>query len=268
MQQKRVGLCRCGSGSRYKHCCGKMSDFSPNLLADWPENSRILELVLDADEEGFQAGEEPKTRAFKTVLRVVHRLWPDGGTILVGPEARPEVQEIHRLLDDLYRPSDIGVGSLHTGAIMFRDIFARVDIPVIYGRFAFDFIERSDLNKTQKKWLRSRSADRAMFLDQSMDLVDFAYGLEDLNQTRVTDDECRTLMNLTHFQLEAAAATVTGFCDLRGAIQSSLLGAELALKAGLAANGVNENDRRVRFGHDAIKMAQALSGCWQKLDAA
>ncbi|MGC1784850.1 MAG: hypothetical protein WA708_20210 [Acidobacteriaceae bacterium] len=225
---------------------------SPMLI-----EATLLQMVLEADEDGLQAGEVPKGRALKNLLRVVNRIRPKAGTILTGPEAPWFVRNTNSLIGQLYRPSDIGMGSLHVGAIMFRDIFARIDIPIGWGKLSLDPLGQSDLNLVQKRWLRSRPEDFAAFCDQFLDLFDFAYGLTDLDSMNLPQ-EAKNYANLSHFQLEAAAATVTGGCDLRGAIQSSLLGTELVLKAAILALGYPEKELKGSFGHDFAKMLNHL----------
>jgi hypothetical protein len=53
--------------------------------------------------------------------------------------------------------------------------------------------------------------------------------------------------------------------DFRGAIQSALIGAELSIKAGLAAAGTDEANRR-NFGHNLNSAANALSAFYPQFD--
>lgn len=258
MKIGRNETCICGSGLRFKHCCGALLKGQPGVDGPLPEGATVLQLVLEADEDGLQNGEEPKGRAMKSVLRIAHRIRPQGGTILIGPEAPPFMRRVHDLIGSLYRPADIGMGSLHVGAIMFRDIFARIDIPIAWGSLSLDPLRQSDLTPAQQRWLCSRPMDYAIFYDQFLDLTDFAYGLDDLKNMQSIPEVTKTYLNLAHFQLEAAAATVTAQCDLRGAIQSSLLAAELSLKAAILTRGIPEEKLRRSFGHDYKKMIDYL----------
>ena len=62
---------------------------------------------------------------------------------------------------------------------------------------------------------------------------------------------------LAAFQLRAAAAALSVAFDSRGAVQSAILGAELALKGGLAAIGADEKTRR-KHRHDLASAATAF----------
>ena len=77
----------------------------------------------------------------------------------------------------LYRPSDIAIGAIHGGIFMFRDVFARVNIPTILGQCRLEPLSCTDLSERQKKWLSSRAADLQMFDDQFIDIFDFGGGI-------------------------------------------------------------------------------------------
>jgi hypothetical protein len=104
------------------------------------------------------------------------------------------------------------------------------------------------------------------YYDQFADLFDLSYGRQELGHTRPVNDHCKSLMELSHFQLQAAAAVVTGAYDFRGAVQSALIGTELALKAGLAANGEDENKIKT-YGHILPKAIDSLAAYEPKFDA-
>lgn len=217
----------------------------------------MLRLIIIADDEGLVAGEDPKQRSFQNVIRVMRNLRPDG-FILSGIGVPAEVEQINRLLSQLYRPNDIGVGGVHLGAFMFRDVFCRLSVPIVFGNFGLDALNQTDLSLGQKKWLLSLGNERARLNDQFLDLFDFGYGVMEINHTRKVGTECENLLGLAHFQLESAAATVTGAYDLRGAVQSALLAVELALKSCLAANGVSLTTLKQEFGHSLSKMVFAI----------
>lgn len=69
----------------------------------------------------------------------------------------------------------------------------------------------------------------------------------------------RSLFDLSHFQLEAAAGALCRSYGYGGATQSALLGIELALKAGLAANGATEDQLKDDYGHNFAKMTTDLA---------
>jgi hypothetical protein len=68
-----------------------------------------------------------------------------------GPGAPPVVETIVRLHRSLYRPSDLAIGGIHGGIFMFRDVFARLSIPLAFGRVAIDHFTLTDLSRMQLK---------------------------------------------------------------------------------------------------------------------
>ena len=150
---------------------------------------------------------------------------------------------------------------------MFRDVFARVTVPIIFGRVGIKPHEMTDLSDMQVRWLYSIEHDRRMFLDQFSDIFDFAGGTSNLGKYKAPPKDSAGIFGLAAFQLQAAAAALSAAFDFRGAVQSALVGTELALKAGLAAAGVGERTRK-RYRHNLPSMTQALQAAKPALDAA
>lgn len=251
MSASRNRTCPCGSRQRFKHCCGAVSESALR-----PTNDELQELACEADDEGLALGEEPKQRSFKNVLRMLAKLGIDG--VPVTGERAPEiVKRIHRANDRLFRPIDQREGGIHLGFFMFRDIFARFSVPMIFGSPFIDFWSLLDLSDDQKRWMATDNEAVARFEDQAIDLLDFGYGIREFGHTREVTDQSKELIFRAHIQLEAAAATATGAYDFRGTLQSALIAAELALKAGLSCNGHCDSDLRL-IGHDLVKAARAL----------
>jgi len=229
-------------------------------------DQRLFDLLLEADEEAFLGGEDVKQRSWSAPQRVMSKLGYVS-YVLAGVGVPAELSRLHEMQKQLYRPQDTGVGGVHLGTFMFRDVFAKITVPIGFGQVAIDPFKVTDLNEMQCRWLASRGADFGAFLDQFIDLFDFGYGLIELGHTRSVGEDCKSLLGLAHFQLQAAAAIVTGAYDFRGAIQCSLVATELVLKAGLAASGVAESKRR-KFGHDLEALAHSLSRQEATMDSA
>lgn len=226
--------------------------------ADEPTDNELLHLLIEADDEGLAAGEEPRQREFENLQRVMNRLKPGAAYVLAGEMTPPLVRRIQALGRRLYRPEDIRVGGVHMGAFMFRDLFARLSVPICFGTVSIDPLEHLDLSDFQKDWLQHTPAEYGRLGDQFIDLMDFGYGVMEMGHSRDIGDHAKTLLSLARFHFQAAAATITGAYDLGGAAQSALLGTELSLKAGLAANSVPEDRLKTEFGHNFRKVAEAL----------
>lgn len=261
MGASRNRICPCGSRQRYKHCCGAQSDSSIK-----PTNDQLEALAFEADDEGLSLGEEPNQRAFKNVLRVLERLGIDG-VPLTGERCPEIVKRIHKANNRLFRPIDQREGGIHLGFFMFRDFFSRLYVPLAFGSGWIDFWKLLDLSEDQKLWMANDSEAMATFEDQSIDLIDFGYGFLEFGHTRTVTDQSKNLIYRAHVQLEAAAATAIYAYDYRGTLQSALLGAELALKAGLSCSGYSDSDLQKKIGHNLIKAATALGESETAFDA-
>ena len=142
---------------------------------------------------------------------------------------------------------------------MFRDMFCHLYAPIAYGRVKIDFWQLLDLTDFQKRWLASMPDELSRFTDQAMDIMDFGFGWHEFGHNRAINDRGKELIWRAHTQLEAAAATAVNAYDLGGSLQSALLGTELALKAGLAAHGISDQDLKRKFGHNLIAAAAQLA---------
>ncbi len=229
-----------------------------------PSDKEIFEAVIAADEEGLLAGENPKQRSLQTIFRAMKRLGFES-FVFAGTATHPTVERIHNIIKQLYRPEDIAVGGIHMGTFMFRDVFARISVALAYGTVRVEPLRHTNMNELQLRWLRSRPEDYNAFHDQFADIWDFGWGLLELGSTRSVGDECKNFMGLAHFQLQAAAAIVTGAYDFRGAVQSSLIATELALKGGLAASKLDLKALK-NLGHDLGALTAELEKHEPKLD--
>ncbi|WFL77897.1 hypothetical protein P7228_02165 [Altererythrobacter arenosus] len=226
----------------------------------------LVLLAIKADDEGLLAGEEPKQRAFKNVIRILQDLGVEG-VPLTGKMSPEIVKRVHRANQRLFRPVDMQEGGVHLGLFMYRDLFASLYVPYILGSPEVDFWKLLDFSDDQKRWVASDSNALATFEDQCLDLLDFGYGYMEFGHTRPVNDYAKELIYRAHVQLESAAATATAAFDYRGTLQGALLGTELALKAGLAANGHDEESLRTNFGHNLTKAAKKLGNLEPNFDA-
>ncbi len=188
----------------------------------------------------------------------MQKIYPGRQYIIAGDGAPREIQLIHSIISKLYRPADIGIGGLHIGVVMFMDIFLKLSVLIAYGQVNLDPLSMLDISEAQRDWLASRPKDMSLIIDQFIDLIDFGFGINELGKARNVNDDCRNFLSLVHFQLQAAAATLTGAYDRRGSVQSALLATELALKGGLAANGITKKILKEEFGHYLKKLAEAF----------
>lgn len=227
---------------------------------------QLRDLIVAADDEALLEGYAPKQRGLHIVSKVMKKLGVDGFTIL-GENAHPMVAQILGVHSALYCSSDLAIGGVHGGVFMFRDVFARIDIPIVFGQAVLDPFTLTDLTKNQLGWLASRPKDVRLFLDQFSDIADFAGGIGGSAAYKLPPKAALELFWLAAFQLQGAAAALSVAFDFRGAIQSALIGTELAIKAGLVAGGATEQGYR-KHGHDLKSAANAFREKYANFDVA
>jgi hypothetical protein len=227
-------------------------------------DSQLLLLVEEVDEDGILAGEDVRSRSISNVRRVMSRLGIQQ-YVCAGQGQHPLIPRIHYAMHQLYRPKDLAGGGLHVGAFLFRDIFARIEVRFAVGRVPVDPLKTTDLNELQIEMLVDRKHELSKYIDQFIDVYDFGWGSAEIGRSRQVGNDCRSLVGLSRFHSQAAAAVVTGAYDFRGAIQSALISVELILKAGLAANGLPDSERE-KFKHRYSDLVRELSSFEVNLD--
>jgi len=225
-------------------------------MTDIPDRD-LMTMIVAADDEAFQEDVDPKGREIVVIRKVMAKLG-NQGFVLAGDGTPPIVEKISVMHRSLYRPTDVAMGGIHGGIFMFRDVFARIHIPLVFGTVSFDPFKHTDLSPMQLKWLGSRPGDMRAFLDQFTDIMDFAGGIGNLADYKTPPQGALEVFWLAGFQLQAAAATLSAAFDFRGAVQSALIGTELALKGGLAAIGMDEKAWK-RHGHDFTAAADSYA---------
>ncbi|KAM3114245.1 hypothetical protein [Phormidesmis sp. 146-33] len=214
------------------------------------EETDLLKLVIEVDDELIQEGMEPFQRPLPACLKIAERLKP-GSTFTF--EYDPLFNAINQMYSELYRPSDLDNPPMHVGAFMFRDVFFPLRIPLVYGSPTINPVDLLvDVPDVPKRWLFDNKQSGLTFFDQVIDLIDFVYGLDDLEKTGKLPDKTVEWWYLAKQQLEAAAATVLGSFNKYAVIQNCCISTELLLKGALLANGISEDtlkNEKKGYGH-------------------
>jgi hypothetical protein len=260
----RNSPCSCGSNRRFKDCCGAPG----SIKADDPEiaDAKLLAALKRADDAHLAEGIGPSARSLMNVGKALESFGIS--TVLLGTDIPPIVERTRKLGNQLFVPKELQLGGMHLGAYLYRDMFCRLYVPISFGQVAIDFFELIELNDVQRRWIAESPDELARFTDQAADLLDFGYGWQEFGHGRQFTPRSKDLIWRAHTQLEAAAATATSAYDFRGTVQSALLGAELALKAGLAAHGVADLELRRAIGHNIAAATDRLATFEPALDVA
>lgn len=213
----------------------------------------LMDIAIQADNEGLINNEEPKLRHYNNISRILKIIKQN------NINCSNDIENLAIIANNrLFRQIDKRNGGVHLGFFMFRDLFCNLSIPLIFGEINVNFIRYLDLSEYQKDWMSKSPHEMEIFIDQALDLFDFGYGSIEFGNEIPAQDLSKQLIYQAKIHLEAAAATATNAFNYGGTLQSALLGTELALKAGLANRGYDENRLRQEIGHDIQKAADKL----------
>ncbi len=226
-----------------------------------------MKLVIEVDGELIQEGAEPFQRPLAAYMRIAQRLQPGSSSIL---QSDPLFNAVNHIYGELYRPSDLHMPPMHIGAFMFRDIFFPLRIPVIFGSPAINPVDfLVDVPERQKQWLFTDQQSGLAFFDQVIDLMDFVYGLDDLEKVGQLPDKTMEWWYLAKQQLEAAAATVLGSFNKYAVIQNCCISTELLLKGALLTSGIDEDtlkNEKKGYGHKLENLVNRTGELLPNLD--
>jgi len=221
----------------------------------------LFQLALEIDTQLIEKDVSPHARPLQACIAIAEQL---GMSFNLGDEFSTRIDAIYR---NLYRPSDLELPPMHVGSFMFRDVFFPLRIPVIYGTPAINPVELLlDITDFQKRWLFNDEATGLAFFDQFIDLMDFAYGLDDFEKSS-SSERTKELWRLAKRQLEAGAAAILGSFDVYAVIQNSCIATELFLKGVLSEKtGMSDDQLRKKYGHEIKELVLAVSDILTEID--
>ena len=228
------------------------------------DDQELLDLILCIEDELLEDGLDAKQRHFRLPVMAMERLGYTSFS-LSGPHEPVLLRRIRTIHQNLYRAKDVAVGGLHGGAFMFRGIAVEVRVPLFFGSVQIRPFEHNDLSARQKEWLASDVEQVEAYVSTYCDIFDFAACLYSFGGYDKPSKGAEHLLSLAAFQLQGAGATLCAAFDGRGAIQSSLVGAELALKAALAGNGASDGDLK-EYRHDLRRLVKAVSNVYSRFE--
>jgi hypothetical protein len=231
------------------------------------EEIDLRKLVIEVDEELITEGVEPFKRHLAAYFRILEKLGLNQGSPrpLFGND--PLCDAIHQIYIQLYRQSDLSMPSMYVGAFMFRDVFFPLRIPIMLGFPEINPVDLLDAPDIPKQWLFDNHENGLAFFDQFIDLMDFAYGLDDVEKIGSLPPDTVEYWYLAKQQLEAAAATLLlGSFSNYAIIQNCCISTELLLKGALMAKGTTKNDLKDKYGHNLEKLVDQSAILLPSLD--
>lgn len=225
----------------------------------------LLYLVGSTDTEFFHAGFDIEKRYWEVPRSVMKKL--GFVSYIEGGNGKPFILDrIEKIYGLIYRKQDIAMGG-HIGVFMYRDIFARIGVLHVFGTVQLNPFDHVKLTPFQLRIIQTEPNEMAIFVDQFCDLADVQFGISALKVPFSGMELVKRFIDLSQLHMHGAAAILTGGYDFRGAVQNALLGTELALKAAVVAQGLNEDEIKKKFGHDLAKLISAVETAWPKFDA-
>jgi hypothetical protein len=231
------------------------------------EKLNLVEIVLEVDNQLIEMGVEPFQRPMQAYLMITQRLRPGSSVTL---EYDPLFRDLNQIYKELYRPVDLYMPPMYVGAFMFRDVFFPLRIPLIIGYPAIkpvDFLV--DVPEIQKRWLFNEQQTGLTFFDQVIDVMDFVYGLNDLEQMGKVPEKTVEWWNLAKQQLEAAAATLLGSFNKYAVVQNCCISTELLLKGALLAKDIDEKtlaSKKQGYGHNLENLVNKIAEHLPRID--
>jgi len=224
------------------------------------DDEQLLYLVGTTDKELFDAGMDIKRRDWEVPHTVMKKLGY-AGFVMAGFGTPKILERIRSVFASIYRKQDIAMGG-HIGVFMFRDIFARIGVPMIFGQGSLNPFNFVELTPIQLRIIQSEPDQVETYLDQFFDVADVQYGVDELRKPFATIELVVRFIGLSRLHLHSAAAVLTGGYDHRGAVQAALLATELALKAGAAAQGLSSKTSKTGSGTNAatLQISRELVG--------
>ncbi|MTJ18955.1 MULTISPECIES: hypothetical protein [Nostocales] len=201
------------------------------------EEIDLMKLVIEVDDELIQKGAEPFQRPLSAYFIIAQKLKPGSNFIL---DYDPLFKAVDQIYKKLYRLTDLVMPPMYMGVFMFRDVFFPLRIPLssLPAINPVDFL--IDVPDIQKQWLFNDQQTGLIFFDQVIDLMDFAYGLDDVEKMGNLPNKTVEWWYLAKQQLEAAAATLLGSFNKYAVIQNCCIATELLLKGALITFGFDE----------------------------
>lgn len=221
-------------------------------------DEELFSKMVEVDGRLFREGQGIKQRGMSVPITIMREYgWEHVPIVVAGVGKGGDFARLEDMFHAFYRKQDMAMGG-HIGVFMYRDVFAIIGVPHVYGTRAINLLEAVELSALQKVAVQREPEILNALIDQVIDVCDVQYGVPEVG-TLVRDNETALkFITLAQLHLHAAAAVLTGGYDHRGAVQSALLASELALKAGAAMTGLTEDVlRRHPYGHNTQKALDA-----------
>lgn len=206
----------------------------------------LLSIIDQEDRRLFAEGKSLSARQFQAVAKTCERI---GHVFTIGMAEDQLTSRLRELSKRFFRPKDGGTPSLFTGLTMHLGLPFQVNVPIIFGSVEINPFEHTDAIEWQLIRLNSNKSELEICLSQVCDVWDIGTLLSEIDgKTRLQGREGE-FFDLAAFHLMAAVATLSRGFASKGAVQSALISAELAIKCSHLRDGKTETWLQNNVGH-------------------
>jgi hypothetical protein len=219
-------------------------------------DAEILYKLDELDRAELLADTPPKAR----MLKVLPRLFSSYGKVFTMGLQDPDVERVRELYSSFFRQRDVAIGGLHAGLVVHLDLFFLAYLPLVLGQVQIEVFNCIDMTPVQRLRLAKVPEEEKEVVRQWIDVADIGATLSGTDGFKIPSGIAAEFFAMSAFHNQAATAVMVQAFDYRGAIQSSLLAAELAVKATCMNSGITEKDVKNHIGHDLSKADEILLG--------
>lgn len=223
----------------------------------------FVDLVIEIDSSLISKGLKPNQRPMHIALEISKRA-PGYSMIISSTQKDVVMETVHHIFSLMYGPESLHSGPIYVGAIMIRDAFFEVYVPMAFGTAKINFWDHvKNLRKDQiELHYQLDPAEFQTNTDQLIDIFDYAWALVDEAHA---NDRFSEFLTLSKEQIEGACRTLQGSFSHRVAVQGVIYAVELGSKALLSKQGYDD-EALIKLGHDLKKLVRAVGKEYSDFD--
>lgn len=205
----------------------------------------IWAIIDKYDRQAIKEGIQPKSRPLYVAPKVCEEL---GAVFSIGvnnDQLSKIIIDMHR---SLYRKQDLQMGAAYSGLAIGLAIPFQVNVPLIYGSVVIEPLKHVEAKEVQLQRIFENEEEGKAFINQVVEAFDIGGVVIGMADFAVPDGKDKAMFLMAAFHNTAQATTLVHSSDSRGAIQSALIAAELAVKAALIRFGYSD-DQLKAVGH-------------------
>lgn len=226
-------------------------------MSKYLSDNELLEEVKKIEDELYSKGLSPRQRQLK-IPRILMEQLGLYSPVFTGTGEAPYLSKIRAIQNKLYRQQDELMSPIHAGIFMFKGFPGKITIPHLYGQARIDPFQMSDFSEVQIRWIHENDNDIKAFVAEFSNIFDLAMTVNPSHGFQLPQKKiARNYFRNSIFHFQSATSVLCSAFDTRGAVQSSLLACELALKATLLEYNATEKEVK-GLGHCLMNLSKQI----------